>query len=141
MKHVPYLQLKGHCLTRLYSLIFHWRIMFRLLNIIGNCSFSVLSRCLINNGSYILYREDKNFLQVQSEHSKRLRNAISSFEKCFRDMVQASPNKKVLNKNQCIHLLGKFILAMKEIDKMLSSATRISSSNLYLRNCVSFKRK
>jgi len=37
--------------------------------------------------------------------------------------MEAFAKNKVLNKNQCIHLFCKLILAMKEIDKMLSSAT------------------
>jgi len=59
---------------------------------------------------------------VQSEHCKRLCNVIPSLEKLLKDM-EASPKTKVLNKNQCIHLFGKLILAMKGIDKMLSSGT------------------
>jgi len=63
----------------------------------------------------------KDFLQVQSEHCKRLCNDIPRLEKCLKDM-EASVERKVLNKNQCVHLFGKLILAMKGIDKMLSCA-------------------
>jgi serine/threonine protein kinase len=38
--------------------------------------------------------------------------------------MKASEKIKVLNKNQCAHLYGKLILALKGIHKMLSSATK-----------------
>jgi len=58
---------------------------------------------------------------VQRKHCKRLCNIIPRLEDCLKDM-KVSPKMKVLNQNQCVHLLGKLILVMKGIDKMLSSA-------------------
>jgi hypothetical protein len=66
-------------------------------------------------------RKDKDFLQVQREHCKRLCIDLASLEKCLKAM-KTSSKKKVLNRNQCVHLLGKLILVMKGINQMLSSA-------------------
>jgi hypothetical protein len=69
-------------------------------------------------------RSDEGFLHVQSKHSNRLDNVMPHLEKYLKDM-EASSKKKVLNKNQCVHLLGKFILAMKGIDKMYLCASKV----------------